>query len=615
MPNILIITEDIVKIQTLTGLLGQLYSFIYISWLRLRLKLIICFSPEAQVLTSDAFNNIQKNIFYYGQELANLNYAANRQFYWKITNKILDALNRKELTELFAVKLASYLTYNYLVYADLYQKIFDKINPKKVIILGSSPHELIAEFIAREKGICVVKISLLQLSWLNQTLNHFFINREYKTKIERFLTQSQHPLPEISTIKKSTLLSLDFYRHLKTLAPIYSNLQKKHSPLLVTDIPNLESSLSNLNLKNARAVYLAGFLGKRQILNVLSQKSIKLPVSEAHRDTLQDFLFNLSLKTAKPLISNSLILAKLYQLASQKLFKTLKPSGVVIVSDARLIELSLAQQAKKNHTPSIMVSPNAILDATQLNPYTSTDKIAVVGSYIQDQLINIGVPSKKIHIVGDARIENYDFLKKHLSRETIYQKLQIKDLSKKIVLLISFRSNWYIPKPEKEMFIKMASQAVAANPDTILVIKPHPTEKRYRIIEELNQWGIKNVIVSDNNQLELMELLHAANVVVQTWSMTIFEAIMMRRPVIVINPQSKNYGSFNPIIKTGGAIEVKNQQDLNHWVKVLVNPNDWLAQNQLSKATKSCEEFIKSPDGKTAEQITSLLFSKGRKKT
>ena len=58
MKHVLIITEDISKIQTLSGFLGGLFKFGYTAWLRLRLNLtIICVKPffKLSVITADAF--------------------------------------------------------------------------------------------------------------------------------------------------------------------------------------------------------------------------------------------------------------------------------------------------------------------------------------------------------------------------------------------------------------------------------------------------------------------------------------------------------------------------------------------------------------------------------
>ncbi|MBU1085633.1 CDP-glycerol glycerophosphotransferase family protein, partial [Patescibacteria group bacterium] len=211
----------------------------------------------------------------------------------------------------------------------------------------------------------------------------------------------------------------------------------------------------------------------------------------------------------------------------------------------------------------------------------------------------------KIHIVGDPRIENYRQLK--LDKIKVYKTLKIKQ-SKKIVLLISFRSTWMIPKSEKRAFFKLASIAIANLPNTVLVVKPHPTEKRYRIKGELREWGITNVVVSDNNQLELVDLLNASSVILQTWSMTIFEAIMMSKPVISINPHKKDYNHFLPVLGFGGAKEVNSLSELSKWLTTFLRKNHPKTKLQLEKAKKASQRFIKSPDGKVAQRVVDLLY-------
>ena len=83
----LIITEDVVKIQSLTKFLGKTYSRLYIAWLKLRLGLaIVLLKPfyKVIVLTSNDIGFTAKDFFYYGNELSLINYAKNRQRYWAV---------------------------------------------------------------------------------------------------------------------------------------------------------------------------------------------------------------------------------------------------------------------------------------------------------------------------------------------------------------------------------------------------------------------------------------------------------------------------------------------------------------------------------------------------
>ena len=89
--------------------------------------------------------------------------------------------------------------------------------------------------------------------------------------------------------------------------------------------------------------------------------------------------------------------------------------------------------------------------------------------------------------------------------------------------------------------------------------------------------------------------------------MTIFEAIMMNRPVISINPHQKDYNNFLPVLGLGGAKEVNSLQELKRWLTFFKNPNHPKTKLQLKKAKTACSQFIKPPDGQVASRIIKLL--------
>lgn len=610
MKTILIITEDIVKIQTLTGFFGKMFSFIYLTWLNIHLKFLVFFLKpffKITLVTSDYFKINQVQTIYYGQLLSKVNYSKNRQLYLDIVDDLLKDVKN---TQAFKTKLTIYLTFHYFIYAEIYQQLIKELKPNKVITLSNSYHEQTARFMAQQNNLKTIKLHFFTLIKLNHWLKRFFLNREHHQKITNFINHSKLNPPSTKNLKQATFLGLDFFRHLKTLGPIYQELQRqKKNPWLVTDITNLNQSLANLNLSHANHLYLASFSKKP-----ITQKTLKSLYTKANLSIknlpqpqiqdLQSYLLNLSRVTTKPMIKHSLVLSDLYLSAAQQLYKLAQPKGLVVVSDIRFNELALSYLAKQKQVNSLLVSPNTLLSLDELNSYLSTNKVAVVGKFIKQKLINQGLSSNTIHIVGDPRIENYHQLE--LDRTKVYKALKINS-DKKIILLISFRSTWMIPKSEKKAFFKLASKSVTDLANTVLVIKPHPTEKRYRVQEELKEWGITNVVISDNNQLELIDLLNASSVILQTWSMTIFEAIMMNRPVISINPHQKDYNNFLPVLGLGGAKEVNSLQELKRWLTFFKNPNHPKTKLQLKKAKTACSQFIKPPDGQVASRIIKLL--------
>jgi len=584
MKKILIITTDVIKIKQLTGVIGKTYSAVYLFLFKLILKITIWFyrrSFQVSVLALDCSKIKQVNVFYYSHELTHLNLAENRRQYLKATDKILKEIQQKQesffqesginITQLFKTRLAHFLADRYLVDSQVCRQVISQIKPDKIIYLN-----------------------LFGLNRINDKLFKFLLTREYRKKLNMFICQSQVPLPALAVYHQASLLSLDFYRHLKSFKPIYQKLAaEKYNPLIITDITNPDAKLHNIDLP-ANYLFLASFLPEaRQLAKIYNYQLKKILVSFHH--------------PSRPLIFYSLILSKLYLKAGEKLFKELDPKNVIVVSDLRFLETGLAALAKKSRTFSLMISPNTLLDSTQINPYDTTDKITLPGDFVKNQLIKIGLPEKKLTVVGDLQLES----KPKFTKRQVYKTLGVDNLDKKIVLLISFRPNSMIPTEEKKLFVQWCSAAVRQVKAVILVIKPHPTEKRSTLVKELESYGVKNVVVADNQKLELADLLSASAVVLQTWSMTLFEAVAMNRPVISVNPLSKDYNFFLPVINTGGAVEVTTQAALVKYLQIFQDHHNPRTQNQLNRANRAVKHFINSGNVRASDKVFALL----RKKT
>jgi len=399
MKHILIIAEDVVKIQTLTGILGRAYSSLALFWLKAKLNLTIGWYRrffKVSVLTSDCFEFKQVNAFYYSRELSRLNYADKRLWYWQETNRLLDKIRSRNpdwfsesgvnITRLFATRLCSYLAYNFLVYPQVEDRLIKKLRPNRVINF----HSLI--FV------------------INRWLFAWLLNREYRQKLNLFLAQSQISTPQLSVRLPVVLLSLDFFRHLKTLKPVYEKLKVgKYAPILVTDIKSPQAALKNFKFQ-ADWLFLAAFLPKAPQL----AKTYFLEAKEILKDFKLPF---------KPMLFYGLVLSKLYLAAGRELFKKIKPKQIITVSDVRFVETCLSALAKTKGINSLLVSPNVILDLAEINDYDTTDKVALAGDFIKGKLINQGLSPKKLFVVGDLQSIN----RPQLTKEQVFRLLEITD--------------------------------------------------------------------------------------------------------------------------------------------------------------------------------------------
>ena len=625
-PTALIVTEDISKTETFSGLIGKVYSTLYSYWLNFRLKIIyklFSYKYKVKILaTGTKFSS--QNILEYSLQLKTSRLKKFRSQSWSLVNHVFKELNvladnnflkqrRINLTKIWETELAIKVSFNYLSYLDAIDTIVEAIKPDLIIVLGNSLQEKIAGYLAKKKKIKFLKLNLASLSFINNYLFIFFRNREIINKISNQLSQAGLK----PKIKKQNLflLSVDFYRHLKTLVPLYSYLMKaKKNAYFVTNSFNLNQALVNFNITNPNLIYLSGYLTKNYLSSNMRQWKIQtkrlLKKTKAlflkNTENDDDFIISLMITDLTPIIKYGFILSKICLEAGYLFFKQTELKGVVVVSDQRPVEVVLALMAKKFKVPSILVTSHTILSADAINRYNTTDKISVPGENTYKQLLSIGVQKNKINLCGDP---SYEY-RQGISRKEVFNRLGIKDLSKKIVLLTSFRINPRIPLREKQLFFQTANQAIKQIKSAILVVKPHPTEKRTSLQEEINRWGIKDVIISNNESIELFDLLRASSVVLITWSMTGFEAIMNNRPVIVVNTTKKNYDDFIPYISGKGAVQAENITKLEKYLESYLENNNILLKERLRAAQSFIKHYILLPDGKVCQRIIAVLLSR-----
>jgi len=628
--RLLIITEDVVHIQTFSGWLGNIYSFLYQLLLKLKLRLtifILHYKYDITVLSTDKHKHKFATFLSYSEQLDPSKIAKYKPLAWKLTSKISKTINQADqrfaetdsifLISLWENKIASKLMYYYLSYLELLTRMITSNEYSCVLILDNSIQGQIAKSITQEHKIKLRNYSYINLNSLNNILFRFFRQRELKRKINIFKIQSNKPKPPVESFSNSILFSVDFFRHLKTLIPVYKQLQElRPSPLLITDELSIESYLKNFKLENFNYTFLASFLSASFIKNSLDQwqqitKIIHQKVSKKisiKPTNIEQLILSLIFPEISPIIKQGLILSKLYLSAGEKLFETLKPRCLVVAADVRITELALSYLAKKHKMPSITVSPRTIMFEEEVYKYNLTDFISVTGQHAKDKLIKLTVSPKKIIINGDPRYDYFSNLEKNFSAKSAFQKLGIKPTKKKIILLISERPNSYLPKEEKKDIFLQVSQAKRNHKNSILVIKPHPTERKFRLVEELKQWGITNAIISDNKKIELFDLLKLSSTIIMVWSMTGLEAMMLKRPVIIVNPHKKDFDKYIPYLKNKAAVQSCTSLSLTKYLNIYTNHQHPKTKKLIALGLKFSENYIQKPDGKVAQRISKHIL-------
>jgi UDP-N-acetylglucosamine 2-epimerase len=278
----------------------------------------------------------------------------------------------------------------------------------------------------------------------------------------------------------------------------------------------------------------------------------------------------------------------------------------------RMMENALMLITKSSsNCKTIITHPGMFLASDKTNRYKA-DYISVVGEFIKKELLEIGYTEKRIITNGDPQFDDYSD-KNYLSKENFYNKLNL-NFEKKIVLLISDRINPTLSYEEKREQFQLVSQVVAKYKDLQLVVKPHPTENISNIRQDLRRWGLKNAIISDNNSIELFEILSFSSLVVIAWSMVGFEAMLFGVPVVVVNLSKKDYDFQIPFVKKGGASLAKSDKQLETIINNLIFDKNHQMENQITKGYEFCSKYYRLPLGGASKRVFDLITKSSKAK-
>lgn len=625
----LVVVQDTFLIQTYSGGMGNVFKKIFNLAFFLRLNIILFFLKITEkqkfiIVLPDHLNFNFDNktiVFKYSEALAKVELSKYRSSSISLMDKIVDLIEKAEgskaffksvnLTDIWYTQVASRLSYGFFSYCSFFEDLLKTKEIDQLITLGCSKEEKIAELIAKKNKIRINCFSLFDIAPIYDFVQGLLNKRTLKNKLGDFILKSKkRPLNKMILKKDCFILSVDFFRHLKILVPLYKTY-KKHgrNVYFVLDDLKAVSILEKIYGIKDNWIYAQHFMNPSEATKLYSKFSKDFTKTWSRIKNLSSN--DKYLKTAleimetflKPQIAYGLPMSVLYLTAINRLLDSLSPRGIICHNDMRPAESSLLYLAKKFKTKTL-IAHSEILSNDLTNRFDS-DYFSATGKNIKNELMKLGYPQIKIFVNGDPRL---DFLADRQKKPNnfVYRKLGI-NITKKIILLISDKPHSLLSLKDKEEQFKSVYQAVKDLKECQLVVKPHPTEDRLNLIEYLKMWGLKDVVVSDNKELELFDILPLTSTVIIGWSMVGFEAMLFKIPVIIANFTSKNYDIQIPYIKGEGAVEVKSIEAVKDCLKKFIDPLNSERIKQINNGLKFCSNYYQLPLGKASEKVYRIL--------
>ncbi len=248
-----------------------------------------------------------------------------------------------------------------------------------------------------------------------------------------------------------------------------------------------------------------------------------------------------------------------------------------------------------NHTPED-IGPNG--EATA--PYCpTTDKFVVNGEQDKDIIVKRARFPEEDVVIGEPRYDVLAKADKLLNREKIFYRLNLNP-AKKLVTWMTISHN-YTPQENKKNVIAVYN-AIKSFKDIQLVIKLHPSENRKAALYREDR-TLKPTIIGGFGTITF-ELLYISDIVITHYCTTAIEALMLNKPVIVIDFSGTPISV--PYVESGAAVGIFEEDALVSAIGDILHNEE--ACQRLAKAR---EKFISDgnlkPDGQASQRVTDLI--------
>lgn len=280
-----------------------------------------------------------------------------------------------------------------------------------------------------------------------------------------------------------------------------------------------------------------------------------------------------------------------------RFLKTQNPNVLIYFRKNLLCEI-VVLLGKQLKIPSLSLLHLGIIGTNyEKQIFFLADKIAVMGPYGKQILVERGVPEHKITVTGRTIYDTLKFT--HYNKSEICRKLNLNP-NEKIVVYVT--ENFPLNENQRNAYI--VCQTLKQFPNVQLIIKVHAAERNLRIYYQiLKHLELKAIINQKDSPFEFFSI---CDVLITGYSTAALDAMVMGKPAVTFN--FTKYDSPIPYIEEGVTIGAFNKDDLSEALnEALYNEK---AKEKLRKHwVKFIFEHAYKIDGKACERVVTLMES------
>lgn len=227
-------------------------------------------------------------------------------------------------------------------------------------------------------------------------------------------------------------------------------------------------------------------------------------------------------------------------------------------------------------------------------PYPFTDRFLLYDSFVKKILEGYGnYPPKTMEVTGGHKMDNLLALKKNADPKMKKKELGFDDRDRFAVIASRFS--------EIGSAFPHIVKAIEEIPRLHLVVKPHQAELPEYYSEIAQKLSAKKVKIVSNKE-NLFDLMLAGDLLITVNSLAALEAILLEKPVMVVNLPNH----LSVYVDSGIAVGVKSHSEILAALKKLFSESQ---QDMLRKQAEFSRKNAFKTDGLSGERIKAEIYA------
>jgi UDP-N-acetylglucosamine 2-epimerase len=240
-----------------------------------------------------------------------------------------------------------------------------------------------------------------------------------------------------------------------------------------------------------------------------------------------------------------------------------RPSVVCLYNESGGLGRAVIAAARAAGVPSVAVQHGILYPRYYSYTYTAAetdaprpDRTAVFGTAARRELVSQGhYEPQSLVLTGSPKFDQLLAAAQTWDRAAVRARLGVSERARLVLVASRFRGIRATHQCIASAFPAFV-RAIEALPDVVAVVKPHPAEPARPYEEVITASGTGRVRVLAP-QTPLLDLLHAADLVVTVESLSAVEALVLNRPLIILNTPT----NLQEMVEAGVAIGVPEGED------------------------------------------------------